>query len=126
MDLTSPKFVPGQQVIEAYGGGGFRVSGTSYRGSVLVLPEITLSWPVLDLADLTFESFQELFLQDFSAEILLLGCGPSLGLMTADLRAAVRAQGPVIEPMDTGAACRTFNVLMMEGRSVAAALIAID
>jgi uncharacterized protein len=58
-------------------------------------------------------------------ELLLLGCGPRMALIPSTLRAALRAKGIVLEPMDTGAACRTYNVLAAEGRKVAAALIAV-
>ena len=54
----------------------------------------------------------------------MLGCGAAFGQPTAELRAALRAQGIVTEAMDTRAACRTFNVLLAEDRRVAAALIA--
>jgi uncharacterized protein len=58
-------------------------------------------------------------------EILLLGCGERMGLVPQSLRAPLRADGIVIEPMDTGAAARTFNLLLSEDRKVAAALIAL-
>ena len=58
-------------------------------------------------------------------EILLLGCGPRMAPVPRPLRETLRAAGIVIEAMDTGAACRTYNVLMSEGRRVAAALIAV-
>jgi uncharacterized protein len=53
----------------------------------------------------------------------LLGLGRRMGLVASDLRAALKASGIVIEAMDTGAACRTFNVLLGEERRVAAALL---
>ena len=59
-------------------------------------------------------------------DILLLGCGPKMTLVPTDLRRALRSEGMVVEPMDTGAACRTFNILLAEERRVAAALIAVD
>ena len=52
--------------------------------------------------------------------------GPKMALVPSSLRAALREAGVVVEPMDTGAACRTYNVLMAEGRHVAAALIAVE
>jgi len=59
-------------------------------------------------------------------EVLLVGCGSAMALIDPDLRDAARARGVALEPMDTGAACRTYNVLMAEDRRVAAALIAVD
>ncbi len=59
-------------------------------------------------------------------EILLVGCGPCFLAEPAGLRAALREAGAVLEWMDTGAACRTFNVLLAEDRRAAAALIAVE
>jgi uncharacterized protein len=60
-----------------------------------------------------------------SVELLLIGTGARMAQIDRTLRQALRADGVVIEVMDTGAACRTYNVLMAEGRRVAAALIAV-
>ncbi len=123
-DLT-PAIPAGRQVIESYGGGGFEVSGTAYRGSILVLPERTLDWDVATIDVLTFESLEPALAEAAAVDLLLVGCGPRLAFLSLELRQKVRAAGPVLEPMDTGAACRTYNVLMAEGRQVAAALIAV-
>ena len=60
-----------------------------------------------------------------SVELLLIGTGARMSQIDRELRQTLRADGVVIEAMDTGAACRTYNVLMAEGRRVAAALIAV-
>ncbi|MEM7171412.1 MAG: Mth938-like domain-containing protein [Pseudomonadota bacterium] len=125
MDLT-PSTAQGQNMIEAYGDGGFRVSGQTYRGSILVTPDHVVDWPVETMDNVSSQSLELLFGQPHSPEILLLGCGPVMALVPLELRAGVKARGASLEPMDTGAACRTYNVLLLEGRSVAAALIAID
>ena len=59
-------------------------------------------------------------------DLLLLGCGARMAMVPAGVRQHLRAAGVVVESMDTGAACRTYNVLMADGRRVAAALIAFD
>ena len=125
MDIT-PTTPEHRQVIESYGGGGFRVAGQVYQGSVLVIPQRTLAWPVARFDDITLESLAPVIAAAVELEILLLGCGPQLCLPPQDLCAALRGHGLVVEPMDTGAACRTYNVLVSEGRPVAAALIAVD
>jgi uncharacterized protein len=125
MDIT-PIVGEGRQLINGYGGGGFRIAGTAYRGSVLVFPERTLSWPETDVAALTAESFAEVRAATDEIDLLLLGCGASMTFLAEPLRAELRAAGIVTECMDTGAACRTFNVLLAEGRRVAAALIAVE
>ena len=125
MELT-PADPSERQVIESYGGGRFRVSGRAYEGSILVLPHRTLSWPVADFTALTPESLDPLFETGESAvEVLLIGCGPKMALVPEALRAALRARGIAADAMDTGAACRTYNVLLAEDRRVAAALIAV-
>ena len=120
-DIISFDQVPGL----AIGDGGFRVSGTRYEGSVLVLPERTLAWPVGEVSALTLDDFAAALAAEAAIEILLLGCGARSALVPPALRQAVRAAGPVLEPMDTGGACRTYNVLAVEERRVAAALIAV-
>jgi len=124
MDIT-PIIPAERQVIQAYGDGHFRISGVVHEGSVIVLPERTLAWPATALAGLTIESLEGVLAAEPRVELLLVGCGREPGPIAADLRAALRARGIVVEVMDTGAACRTFNVLLAEGRRVAAALIAV-
>ncbi len=125
MDIT--RVVPAdRQFIEGYGGGRFRISGKLHEGSVLVFPERTLTWPVTAIEALSLDNLEPVLAVSGELEILLIGCGPRLGLVPDDLRQALRDHGLVVEPMDTGAACRTYNVLASEGRAVAAALIAVD
>jgi uncharacterized protein len=126
MDVT-PLIPVGRQIIETYGDGRFRITNVTHDGSVLVFPTRTLIWPVREMAALTVESLAPIAAGAEAGDIdlLLLGCGPRIAMVPRDLRANLRAQGVVIEAMDTGAAARTFNVLMAEGRRVAAALIAV-
>ena len=121
MDVT-PLIPGGMQVIESYGRRGFHVSGVAFTGAILVFPETVLEWPVPSFADLTAESFRPV-LDKGGVEILLLGCGARMQLVPSALRQALRASGIVMDPMDTGAACRTYNVLLSEDRRVAAALL---
>jgi len=113
------------QVVEGYGPGRFRISGTVFEQSVLVFPERTTPWAVTEFANLTADSFADIHASAQDIEILLLGCGERMGLVPQSLRAPLRSEGIVIEPMDTGAAARTFNLLLSEDRKVAAALIAL-
>lgn len=124
VDITPP--VPaGAQVIEAYGDGGFRIGGNVYDGSVLVLPGATMRWQAASPEGITLESLGPVLEADEVVELLLVGCGGAIAPLPATLRAGLRARGVAVEPMDTGAACRTFNVLLYEDRAVAAALIAV-
>ncbi len=61
-----------------------------------------------------------------SPPILVVGCGARFLTPPKGLRAALKAQGIVLEWMDTGAACRTFNVLLTEDRGAVGAFIAVD
>lgn len=118
MELTA-LVQPGRQVIERYGPSGFRISGGVYLGPVLVFPDVTLAW---DGAAATAEGLAPV-IEHGGVELLLLGLGRRLLPVTAGLRAALRESGIGVEAMDTGAACRTYNVLLAEDRRVAAALL---
>ena len=121
MDLT-PSIPSGRQVIESYGPGGFRVTGLAYPSAILVFPDQTQIWDIGDFTAVNADSLQPV-LKHGGVEILLLGCGRRLLPVRAELRQLLRAAGVGIDAMDTGAACRTYNVLMAEERPVAAALI---
>lgn len=116
---------PSRKLIERYGAGGFVVAGETLRGSALVCAGYAFPWPVAALADVTAESIQPILDADPSIELVILGCGARLAPPPAALRGALKARGVGLEPMDTGAACRTFNVLTAEDRRIAAALIAV-
>lgn len=126
MDIT-PLIPAGRQIVEAYGDGRFRVSGTLIEGSALVFPTRTLPWAVTDYAEVAAVSLAEIVVagEAGEVEILLLGCGTRQAPLPRALRELLRDAGVVVETMDTGAACRTYNLLMAEGRRVAAALIAV-
>lgn len=124
-DITPP--VPlGRQLIQGYGGGGFRIGGEALSGSVVVLPDRSFAWPVRSYEELSVASFGELLAADSAIEVLLIGCGARMGMPRPDIRDALKEHAIVPEWMDTGAACRTFNVLLAEDRAVAAALIAVE
>jgi uncharacterized protein len=126
MDVT-PLIPAGRQIVESYGGGRFRVSGSVFEGSILVLTDRTVAWPVSDAAAMTFDDLATVAeaARARMIDLLLVGCGARMAPLPQALRRSFRDLGVVLEPMDTGAACRTYNVLMAEGRRVAAALIAI-
>jgi len=121
MELT-PVVPSGRQIIESYGPRGFRVTGVSYARSILVFPDATLDWQVFGIDDVTPDALRPV-VERGGTEILLLGCGIRMRPVPADLRLALKAAGIGLEPMDTGAACRTYNVLLAEDRRVAAALL---
>jgi len=117
---------PGRAPIDAYGDGGFRFAEMSHRGSILCLPSGIYGWepatpPILGKADLKM-----ILEQASDIEILLVGTGMDLRRIPEDVRAILREHRISSDPMSTGAAVRTYNVLLAEDRAVAAALIAVD
>lgn len=124
MDIT-PQIPAGRQAIEGYGDAGFRISGTRHEGSVLLFPNRVIAWPICGFTDLTLESLRPVIDAAAEVDLLLLGCGSSLQLVPSALRRALKDAGIVVEAMDTGGACRTYNVLLGEDRRIAAALIAV-
>jgi uncharacterized protein len=122
VDVT-PLIPAGRQVIESYGPKGFRVSGVAYTGAIFVFPDKVESWKASAIAEVTFNSLQPLL--DRGVEILLLGCGKSIARLPETLRQELRQRGIVVDVMDTGAACRTYNILLSEERRVAAALLPV-
>lgn len=119
-------FVPGRHQLDAFGAGGFRFAGMSHRGSVLALPSGIRIWPVLRFADVTPATFQPVIDEAESIDFLLIGTGADSAFIPHDWRALLKERGVTVEGMATGAAARTYNVLVAEERRVAAALIAVD
>ena len=116
----------GRQLIQGYGANNFRIAGETHRGSVIIFPETTISWGIAAYDDITVASFADLADAADNIEVLLIGCGVQMGMPRADIRDYLKEMGIVPEWMDTGAACRTFNVLLAEDRAVSAALIAVE
>lgn len=124
MDVT-PKLATGRALIQRYGGGGFVLREQEYPHGVLVLPDMVLPWPVRAAEAIAIENFAHLFTQYPQCELLIIGTGVSQAFIAPELRQALRTRGIAVDAMDTGAACRTYNVLLSEERRVAAALIAV-
>jgi uncharacterized protein len=117
---------PGRAPIEAYGNGGFRFAAMSHRGSLLCLPSGIHGWQAPAPAAIDAASLDKVFAEAGDIQILLVGTGVEIVPLSAALKDRCREAGIVAEPMSTGAAVRTFNVLLAEERAVAAALIAVD
>ncbi|MDE2578828.1 MAG: Mth938-like domain-containing protein [Hyphomicrobiales bacterium] len=98
----------------------------SHRGSLLALPSGLYAWPVVDWRQIDEASLARVFAEPAGTiDHLLIGMGPDLALLPSSLAARLRLAAIVPEPMATGAAARTYNILLGEGRLVAAALIAV-
>jgi uncharacterized protein len=117
---------PGRAPIDAYGNGGFRFAQMSHRGSILCLPSGIYAWPPATAAEIEQAgALDAVFAERDALDVLLLGTGERQHLPGAGLRRAFADAGIGLEAMDTGAACRTYNVLLAEGRPVGAALLAV-
>ena len=117
---------PGRAPIDAYGNGGFRFAAMSHKGSLLCLPSAIVAWDEISGNALTPQSFARVFAERRSIGFLLLGTGRAQVFPSRDIRQAFTEAGVGLDSMDTGAACRTYNVLLAEGRPVAAAFIAVE
>jgi uncharacterized protein len=114
----------GRAPISGYGKGVFRTGGMQHHGSLLILPDATYAWPIASAAELNLDSLA-LVLTAPSPGFVLLGTGAAQVFPERALRDAFAGAGLGLEAMDTGAACRTYNVLLGEERAFAAALIAL-
>jgi uncharacterized protein len=111
--------------IEAYGQGGFRFADMSHRGSLLCLPDGIWAWPLTQASEIDEASLARVFGNAQAIDTLILGTGKDIWLPQSALRETLRAAGIVLDPMQTGSAITTYNIMLDEGRRVAAALIAV-
>ncbi len=124
LDKTLPAPDPAQvQLIRTYSPGRFLISDREWREPVLVTPTATSPWPVARAEELSLASLAALNGAQLPTELLVLGCGARAIFVPPALRAELKAAGLALEVVDTGSACRIYNVLLAEGRRVAAALI---
>ncbi|WP_170331035.1 Mth938-like domain-containing protein [Ruegeria arenilitoris] len=104
--------------VDGYGPGFFRIGGEVFEGAVLTGPTGTKAWgqytdvqPLLDLSE--------------EVDVLFIGTGKEMAHIPGDLRSTLEAAGIGVEVMNSPAACRTYNVLLSEGRRIALALIPV-
>jgi uncharacterized protein len=125
MRTATPRY-PGRAPIDAYGNGGFRFADMSHRGSILCLPSGVYAWPPTGPGEIDAAALAPALAERDAVRVLLLGTGLRSQPPGIEVRRAFDAAGVALEVMDTGAACRTYNVLLGEERSVGAALLAVD
>jgi uncharacterized protein len=116
---------PGRAPIDSYGNGGFRFAEMSHRGSLLMLPSGIYGWDMEEGDPLTAENFQRVFAEAADIEVLLVGTGKDIRPLPAALKTKFRENGISSDPMSTGAAIRTYNIMLAEERAVAAAFIVV-
>ncbi len=119
-DKTLPMPDPSErQVIQSYGEGGFRVSNVRHLGAIVVTASRTSGWAGAQVATLA----PDLIPRDI--DVLVIGCGARAAFVPPPTREAFKRRGVSLEVADTPAACRTYNILLSEGRRVAAALLPV-
>lgn len=112
-------------LVRAYARGRVTVNGQEFSRSLILTPErIIPDWPPAVVDDLSVNDLEAVFALD--PELILIGTGERLVFPDRKLLASVLERGVGIECMDTSAACRTYNILVHEGRRVAAALLIAD
>lgn len=109
---------PGRPPVDGYGPGFFRVGGQVFQGPVALLPAGPVGWAGLPEIGALLEQAAEY-------DVLLLGMGAEIRRLAPDLRATIEAAGIGVEIMASPPACRSYNVLLGEGRRVAAALMPV-
>ena len=126
MRMTSVE-TEGFAIIDAYGTGGFRISGRRHEGSVILHQDRVFAWLARSINEILPSALDAVIDDPASRpQILLIGCGARFTAMPPGLRKWAEANTIAADIMDTGAAARTYNILRQEDRPVAAALIAID
>ena len=122
---TRDAHLPRQVPIDAYGNGGFRFAGMSHRGSLLCLPSGLYGWTGTAEAPFSGERLLKA-LEELDIRFMLFGTGRDIRRVPATLAARFNAAGMSCDAMSTGAAVRTYNIMLLEGRPVGAALVAVD
>ena len=113
------------QLIRSYGPGPCLIGERDWRSPVLVTPTRTTAWSVTRAEELALDNLTALKEAETPTEFLVVGCGPRSVFLPPSLRATMKAAGLALEVVDTGSACRIYNVLLAESRRVAAALIPV-
>jgi uncharacterized protein len=117
--------LPRPAPIEAYGNGGFRFGGMSHRGSLLCFPDGIWAWPVQSLGELNEAALEPVFGRAAALDVFLVGTGQDLWVLPPALCVRFRDLSLSVDTMATGAAVRTYNILVAENRRVGAGLIAV-
>jgi uncharacterized protein len=124
VSLADPHF-PGRAPIDGYGQGGFRFAGMSHRGSLIIVPSGIYAWDAMAPQDISETSLARIFAEAGDIDLLMIGSGRDPIALPADIREKCKETRIAVDIQPTGGAASTFNVLLDEGRRVAAALLAV-
>jgi len=110
------------QTVTAYDNSGVEINAVRFTHSLITLPEVApVAWPPASFESLTAEHFAQI--NATMPDVVILGTGKRQRFVHPKLTAVLTDKRIGIECMDNQAACRTYNILMTEGRKVALALI---
>lgn len=112
-------------IIQGYGKGRFRIGQDVYEHPLLVSASHVSRWDVAATVDISKKNLQPFLAHDPALEIVLIGTGNSIQNIPEDIRPLFKQNGIGLDVMDTGAACRTYHVLLAEKRRVGVALLPI-
>ncbi|WP_208354457.1 Mth938-like domain-containing protein [Pseudaestuariivita rosea] len=107
------------QPIDGYGPGFFRIGGQVVEGGALVLPSGVQSWAGYDDLDPLLQTVGQI-------DVLFIGTGAETAHIPPAVRKTLEDAGLAVEPMNSPSACRTYNVLLSEGRRIGAALLPVE
>lgn len=121
MDIT-PLIKGDRKIINSYGAGRFIISGHEYKASLILSPSTVSAWENFSPLVWSETIVEQLTSSAATSEILLIGTGEKIVPLPGRMRQTFREKNIHVDVMDTGAACRTYNVLLSEERRVIAAL----
>ena len=111
--------------MDGYGDGGFRINGERREGGLIVLETEALSIPAVSMDDLTPAVLQPLVDRADALDVVIFGTGARMAFLPPEVMELLDRHRIGFDPMDTGAACRSFNVLVTEDRRAAAVLLPV-
>lgn len=124
---TPPQFQgdKGINIIQGYGPGRFRIGQDVYEHALLISASHLSRWDMAALEEVSEKNLAALLYHEPTLEIVLMGTGKNIAYVPDDIRNLFRVRGIGFDVMDTGAACRTYHVLLAEKRRVGVALLPI-
>lgn len=120
MDVT-PAAAEGMKIIKSYGDKSFKVNDDFFCGSIIISPFSVKTWGVSDYDEISINNLDNID----DVELIIIGCGEKHMPVPGDIQKYFSEKNIAVESMTTGAACRTYNVLLVEGRKISVALIAV-
>lgn len=123
-DIT-PLIAAEKKVLESYGNGGFKVSGEKLSHNIILMPDSVHKLEVVTIEEIDEGKLKPLFDNASNIEVLLVGGGEGAYFFSTELEQKIQKKNIAVEYMSTGAAARTYNVLLSEERKVACVLIAV-